>query len=99
MAPSRKRIIICCDGTYDDFGDTVNRKQPGSHISRLCRWLFPPFLYHLLWGLRVFKLIKTVERKILGERKAQEAFRSNVSHLASAIEPCTGDSVHFILFI
>lgn len=97
MASSCKRIIICCDGTYDDFGDTIKRKQPGSHISRILRWLLPPFLYHLLWGLRVFKLIKRVERKLLGAQTPQKPFRSNISHLASAVKPCAGDGVHQVV--
>lgn len=93
MAVSNKRIIICCDGTYDDFGDTIERKQPGSHVSRIFRWLLPPFLFHLLWGLRVFPFIKKIERKILGVRQPQLPFCSNISHLASAIKPRAGDGV------
>lgn len=42
---------------------------------------------------RVFPLIKEIERKVVGVRKPQLPFCSNISHLASAIKPCAGDGV------
>ncbi len=87
MPPSNKRIVICCDGTFDDFGDTIERKKPGSHTSRVLRWLLPPVIFHVLWGLRVFACIKSIERNLLGTEKLPKPFHSDVSRIASAIKP------------
>ena len=91
MPLPKKRIIICCDGTFDDFGDTVQRLRPGSHTSRLARWLLPPLVYHILWVFGFFRVVKRIERKILGIPLPLLAFRSNVSHIASAIKPQATD--------
>jgi uncharacterized protein (DUF2235 family) len=97
MLPPNKRIIICCDGTFDDFGDTIERKKPGSHTSRVLRWLLPPAIFHVLWGLRVFACIKSVERYLLGTKKSPKPFHSNVSRIASAIKPQAGDGTQQIV--
>lgn len=91
MPPPNKRIIICCDDTFDDFGDTIERKKPGSHTSRALRWLLPPAIFHVFWGLRVFACIKSVERYLLGTEKSPKPFHSNVSRIASAIKPQAED--------
>jgi hypothetical protein len=88
MPPPNKRITICCDGTFDD---TNERKKPGSHTSRVLRWLLPPTIFHVLWGLRVFAYIKSVERYLLGTEKSPKPFHSNVSRIASAIKPQAKD--------
>jgi len=59
---SPKRIIRCFDGTYIDTRDTPERLQPGSTVSRICRWLLPPLLWQLLWVLRVFAVFKAIEQ-------------------------------------
>lgn len=91
MSPSKKRIVICCDGTFDDFGDTIERKEPGSYTSRLCRWLLPPVLFHILWGLRICAGIKWIEESLLGPKHMLEPFISNISRIATAIKPRAPD--------
>jgi len=97
MPPRNKRIVICCDGTFDDFGDTIERKKPGSHTSRVLRWLLPPVIFHVLWGLRVFACIKSVERNLLWTEKLPNPFHSNVSRIASAIKPRAADGTQQIV--
>ena len=91
MPPSGKRIIICCDGTFDDFGDTVERKEPGSYTSRLFRWLLPPVFFHVLWGLRVCAAIKWIEGRLLEPKQISKPFISNISRIATAIKPRAAD--------
>lgn len=72
----KKKIIIRCDGTYDDFGDTLERTKPGSSTSRLLRWILPPLVYHGLWLSGFFALIKRIENWMCGSRKPQKPFLS-----------------------
>ncbi|KAH7390427.1 hypothetical protein BKA64DRAFT_579943 [Cadophora sp. MPI-SDFR-AT-0126] len=82
-----KRIIICCDGTYDDFGDTPERTKPGSSVSRFLRWFLPPIVYHILWLLGLFSAWKRIEHWFRGPKTPIAGFQSNVSRLATAILP------------
>jgi uncharacterized protein (DUF2235 family) len=38
LVPARKRIIICCDGTWQSF--TKNKENIPSNVTRLTRYLF-----------------------------------------------------------
>jgi hypothetical protein len=87
MPDCKKRIITCCDGTYDDFEDTPERTKPVSSISRILRWILPPLVYHILWLLRIFSCIKRIELFIWGQRKPTTVQQSNVSRLATSILP------------
>jgi uncharacterized protein (DUF2235 family) len=100
MPDYKKRIIICCDGTYDDFGETPERTKPGgSSISRILRWILPPLVYYILCLLRIFSCIKRREIFIRGQRKPTTVRQSNVSRLATSILPYSkqeknGDTKH-----
>ncbi|KAE8444467.1 hypothetical protein EG329_000558 [Mollisiaceae sp. DMI_Dod_QoI] len=82
-----KRIILCLDGTFDDTADTADRVNPGSFVSRLFRWILPPIFFMILWGLGVFPYWKKLERKLFGRPPTKTSFHTNVSLLASAIQP------------
>lgn len=54
-------------------------------------------IFHVLWGLRVFACIKSVERNLLGTEKLPKPFHSNVSRIASAIKPRAADGTQQIV--
>ncbi|PVH75989.1 hypothetical protein DL98DRAFT_304708 [Cadophora sp. DSE1049] len=88
-----KRIIICCDGTYDDFGDTPERTKPGSSVSRFLRWVLPPITYHTIWLLGLFSVWKRFEHWLRGPKNPEAGFQSNVSRLATAILPFSTEQI------
>lgn len=88
-----KRIIIYCDGTYDDFGDTPERTKPGSSVSRFLRWVLPPIAYHAIWLLGLFSAWKRIENWFWRPKKLEEVFELNVSRLATAILPYSTEQI------